>query len=316
MTPERRAQLVKARARALGFDGVGITDLAPVPHGEALTSWLDRGMAGTMTYMERQAPRRLDPSTILPGASRAVVVTRNYNNPDGPSHPVTGRVAKYARGRDYHHALAEPLQSLASYIVSLGGSGTTARSYVDAGPVPERELAQRAGLGWIGKNTMLIDAAAGSFIFLATVLTDLELTMDDPFQADRCGSCRRCLEACPTDAFFRERVLDSRRCVSYLTIEHRGEIDGALAPGMGDWVFGCDICQDVCPWNIKFARTADDPILEQDTTLEWLDLERLTRMSEVEFDTRYGATALERPGVNGMRRNALIAARNRGLELT
>jgi epoxyqueuosine reductase len=314
VTPEHRAQLVKARARALGFDAVGITDLAPVPHGDALLRWLEKGMAGTMGYLKRQAPRRLDPSTVLPGASRAIVLTRNYYSPDSPSRPGSGRVAKYARGRDYHHALAEPLESLAGYIVSLGGSAIKTRSYVDAGPVPERELAQRAGLGWIGKNTMLIDPGGGSFVFLASVLTDLELAADPPFAADRCGSCRRCLDACPTDAFAEERVLDSRRCISYLTLEHRGEIDEALVPGMGAWVFGCDVCQDVCPWNIKFARPAHDPVLEHDVALEWLELDQLVTAANAAFDTRYGATPLERPGAEGMRRNARIAARNQGAE--
>lgn len=314
MTPERRAHLVKARARALGFDTAGITDLSPAPHGDALTDWLAAGMAGTMTYMGRQAKRRREPSHILEGASRAVVVTRNYYNADTPSRSGHGHVARYARGRDYHTAFENPLEKLAEYIVSLGGDDTLAQAYVDAGPVPERELAQRAGLGWIGKNTMLIDPGRGSFFFLASVLTDLELALDQPFEADRCGNCTRCIQACPTDAFPSQRVLDSRRCISYLTIEHRGDIDPQLHPAMGDWIFGCDVCQDVCPWNQKFARAGDDPTLGQNDTLEWLALDSLRRMSDSEFEERYGATPLERPGASGMRRNAEIAAQNGGSE--
>ena len=186
-----------------------------------------------MAYMGRQAARRREPSRILDGASRAVVVTRNYYNADTASRPGHGHVAKYARGRDYHAALEDPLEQLAQYIVSLGSRDTLARAYVDAGPVPERELAQRAGLGWIGKNTMLIDPGRGSFIFLASVLTDLDLALDQPFEVDRCGSCTRCIQACPTDAFPSDRVLDSRRCISYLTIERRGDIDLELHPAMG-----------------------------------------------------------------------------------
>lgn len=310
MTPERRAQLVKARALELGFDAAGITHLEPTAHGAALTQWLERGMAGHMTYMHRQARKRLTPASIVPGASRAVVVTRNYYTPDPPRAAGTGKVAKYARGRDYHQALARPLEELARYIVSLGGSRSLTRHYVDAGPAPERELAQRAGLGWIGKNTMLIDPARGSFFFLAAVLTDADLAVDAPFEADRCGSCTSCLTACPTRAFAEPRVLDSRRCISYLTIEHHGEIDPDLAPLMDDWVFGCDICQDVCPWNVKFARETRDEVLDLDSALARLDLAVLAGISLDDFERRYGFTALERPGASGMRRNAAIAMNN------
>lgn len=312
MTPEQRAYLVKQRALALGFEAVGITDLSPPPHGDRLTAWLEQGMAGVMRYMHRQAHRRLEPATIVPGATRAVVVTRNYYRPDPPPRPGAGRVAKYARGRDYHHALRRPLAALADSIRSLGDARTLAKPYVDAGPVPERELAQRAGIGWIGKNTMLIDPTHGSYSFIASVLTDLALAPDPPFEADRCGTCRRCLDACPTGAFPEERLLDSRRCISYLTIEHRGAIADDFATLLGDWVFGCDICQDVCPWNEKFARTADDPVLEQDAALAQLDLGGLAEVSDGAFDRRYGWTPLERPGPEGIRRNARRALANAG----
>lgn len=311
MTPERRAHLVKRRARELGFASAGIADLAPTPHQDALLDWLEQGMAGTMRYMHRQAAKRLEPARIAPGATRAVVVTHNYYNPDPPATPGTGAVAKYARGRDYHEALRRPLNDLAAYVRSFGDDETIARPYVDAGPVPERELAQRAGLGWIGKNTMLIDPEQGSFSFIATVLTNLDLAVDPPFEADRCGTCRLCLDACPTDAFPEPRVLDSRRCISYLTIEYRGdEIEPELAELMGDWIFGCDICQDVCPWNVKFAREADGPALALDPSLARLALADLVQVDDEEFDRRYGFTPLERPGARGMRRNARIAATN------
>jgi epoxyqueuosine reductase len=312
LTPARRAHLIKERAEMLGFARAGVADLSPSPHADALQQWLADGMAGTMVYMARQAARRKDPATILPGTTRAIVVTRNYYSQDPPPTPGTGRVARYARGRDYHGALRQPLRQLADYVRSLGGAETIAKAYCDAGPVPERELAQRAGVGWIGKNTMLIDPKGGSFFFVAVILTDLDVALDTPFDADRCGTCRRCLEACPTGAFPAERVLDSRRCISYLTIEHRGEIDPRAAGMLGEWVFGCDVCQEVCPWNLKFARVADDPALTSDPALARLDLRELMALPDAEFERRYGHTALSRAGAAGMRRNARLVAEGAG----
>ncbi|GIW52896.1 MAG: epoxyqueuosine reductase [Gemmatimonadales bacterium] len=310
MTPELKAGLVKRKALELGFDAVGVTDLSPPPHGEALRRWIHEGMAGTMRYMERQLEARLRPETILPGATRAVVVTKHYLTSDPPARKGKGRVAKYARGRDYHKALRPALENLAGYIRSLGGPGTLAKPYCDAGPVPERELAQRAGLGWIGKNTMLIDPKRGSYSFIAAILTDLDLATDPPFEADRCGSCNRCLEACPTEAFAAERVLDSRKCISYLTIEYKGDtVEPHLADRFGDWIFGCDICQDVCPWNIKFAEPPGDDLLEPDPNMALLDLEEIMSLSDSEFRKRFGRTAIMRAGREAMQRNAAIVRR-------
>lgn len=314
-TGRERTVRVKAAARALGFDAVGIADLRPSARGEALDRWLAAGMAGTMRYLHRQAARRKRPADIVPGATRAVVVLRYYTHREPARAPGTGRVAKYARARDYHHVLREPLERLATAVRGLGEEDTIARAYVDAGPVPERELAERAGLGWIGRNTMLIDPERGSYSFIGVVLTDLPLAVDPPFATDRCGTCTRCLDACPTGAFPEPQVLDASRCISYLTIEYRGdEIDPALAAQMDDWVFGCDICQDVCPWNVKFAERVEDP-LPADRDLAALDLVALARMGDGEFEERYGWTPLERPGAKGMRRNARVAARNLGREV-
>ena len=312
MNPERRAARLKARATELGFASCGITDLTPPPHAEELRTWLARGMAGTMGYMPRQAARRLNPERIVPGATRAVVVSRNYYD-EATSEGIggeSGRVARYAQGTDYHDALDAVLGQLADAILELGGPDAVARAFIDAGPVPERELGQRAGLGWIGKNTMLIDPHAGSFFFIGVVLTNVDLALDPPFEADRCGSCRLCLDACPTQAFVAERVLDANLCISYLTIEYRGDIDDALAGKMGDWIFGCDVCQDVCPWNHKFADATDDPYLARNPQLAHLNLADLSQMSADEFGRRFGSTALARPGASGMRRNATIAQRN------
>jgi len=311
VTAAERSRLVKARAHELGFESAGITTLEPPPHTTALRRWLDAGFAGTMTYMHRQARRRSVPASIVPGATHAVMVTRNYFLPDTAGPEAHGHVAKYARGADYHRALQVPLESLAGYVRSLGGAETVARAYVDAGPVPERELAQRAGIGWIGKNTMLLSPQRGSYFFLASILTNLDLEPDLPFAADRCGSCRRCLDACPTAAFVEPRVLDSRRCISYLTIEHRGEIAPPLTPAVADWVFGCDVCQAVCPWNVRFARPTDDDVLRQSPSLEWLPLRWLGDIGDEEFERALGHTAMERSGPAGMRRNATVAAANR-----
>lgn len=305
VTPERRAFLAKARALSLGFDAAGVADLAPSRYTAALNRWLEQGMAAGMAYMHRQAGRRLHPAMIQPGTTRALVVTKHYLTPDQPTAPTRGRVAKYARGRDYHTALREPLTTLAGYLKSLGSPSTVAHVYIDAGPVPERELAQRAGLGWIGKNTMLIDPSRGSYSFIAAILTSLDLATDLPFAGDRCGSCRRCLDACPTGAIPEEHVVDARRCISYWTIEHRGGFPRHIAASIGDWVFGCDVCQDVCPWNQRFAQQPADDQLEADPTLASLDLCELTALSDAALSERYGHSALRRAGPAGLRRNAL-----------
>jgi epoxyqueuosine reductase len=310
LTPAERSGRVKRRARELGFDAAGVAQLDPLPHADALDRWLRQGMAGTMRYLHRQAARRKEPATILAGSTRAVVVTRNYFTPDPDPRPGAGRVAKYARGRDYHRALQPALDALARFLIDLGATPGATRAYVDAGPVPERELAQRAGLGWIGKNTMLISPQRGSFFFLAVVLTDLDLAVDAPLTTDHCGTCTRCLEACPTGALPEPRMLDSTRCVSYLTIEYRG-VELPNPRDLGNWIFGCDVCQDVCPWNEKFARpvSADDPLaLESSRGL--VALGELSALSPDEFDRTFGWTPLERPGLEGMKRNARAAAAN------
>ena len=312
MNSHDRSLLIKERSLELGFSAAGIAELSPNSHGEHLSRWLALGMAGTMTYMHRQAKKRLEPSRILPGATRAVVVMRNHFNGEQKRHAGTGRVAKYARGPGYHDVLEAPLQKLADHVRSLGGADTIARPYVDAGPVPERELAQRAGLGWIGKNAMLIHAGLGSHLFLATVLTNLDMAVDQSFSGDRCGTCQRCIENCPTGAIGDERMVDSRRCISYLTIEHKGQIADELQRRMDDWVFGCDVCQNVCPWNMKFATPADDPLLLIDPRRAEEKLEFLCQLTPELFVRRFGKTPMERAGIEGIRRNARIALQNVG----
>ena len=298
----------------MGFDAVGIATLERNAHADVLDRWLAEGYAGTMAYLHRQAERRKHPARIMPEARVAVVALTNYFHgwtDPGAAPRGSGKVAQYAWSPDYHTVLGERLEQLAAAIRD-GSPRARTRCYVDAGPVPERELAQRAGLGWIGKNMMLIDPDLGSFTFIGVVLTDAELAPDLPFEADRCGTCRACLDACPTDAFVGPHVLDSRRCISYLTIEHRGDFNDVQRELVGEWVFGCDVCQDVCPWNVKFARPATHPDLAPQSELAALDLAALSSGDPADFERRFGDTPLERPGFAGMRRNAAAAQHNRG----
>ncbi|MGD9762935.1 MAG: tRNA epoxyqueuosine(34) reductase QueG [Candidatus Binatia bacterium] len=296
------ARAAKAAARALGFHAVGICDLAPVSRA-ALGAWLRDGHAAGMQYMKRQASKRDFPERIVPGATRAVVVLESYYTPDRPP-PGRARVARYAWGEDYHRVLGERLSALADALIERGADRERTRAYVDAGPVPERELAQRAGLGWIAKNTMLIHPRIGSYTFIGSVFTDLPLAIDAPFVSDHCGTCRACIDACPTAAFPEARTLDARRCISYLTIEHRGPFDAEQGARLGRWVFGCDVCQDVCPWNGKFAQLATEPRLLPRPELVDADPVELRRLGESEFRARYADTAFARPGHAGIARNA------------
>jgi epoxyqueuosine reductase len=320
MTPEARSREIKARAAALGFDAAGIATLEHNAHAAELDRWLAAGYAGTMTYLHRQAVKRKEPQRIMPEATAAVVTLTNYFHqgagpPTGHDHrsaagPYPVRVAQYAWSEDYHGVLARRLECLAAAIRDTA-PGVHTRCYVDAGPVPERDLAQRAGLGWIGKNMMLIHPRVGSFTFIGVVLTDAPLSPDLPFEADRCGSCRRCLDACPTGAFLEPHLMDARRCISYLTIEHRGDFTEQEQSMVTDWLFGCDVCQDVCPWNVTFARPTSDPELAPLPDLISPALKSFDDILPADFARRFGTTPFARPGAAGMRRNAAAVRANR-----
>jgi epoxyqueuosine reductase len=288
----------------LGFIACGVTDLAPTPHGDFLDAWLASGRAGTMRYLHRQARKRKHPQLIDERARRAIVVLDNYYTPDTEADRRPPRLAKYARGRDYHRVTVARLDQLGEYLRAHGAR--YARSFADAGPVPERELAQRAGLGWIGKNTMLIRPGTGSFFFIASVLTDLPLSLDPPFTTDHCGSCTRCLEACPTGAILEPRVLDATRCISYLTIEYKGALPAEIVPKLDGWAFGCDACNDACPWNERFAEPTAIPEFTPREPLS-ADPHQFAAMEEASFSVRYSETPLARAGLNGMRRNVRAA---------
>lgn len=301
---------VKQRALELGFSAVGVAQLGPNGHAAELDTWLAAGYAGTMTYLHRQAEKRKDPRRVMPDARYAVVTLTNYFHgcvdpvamPRGQSDAQKPRIAQYAWSTDYHAVLGPRLEALAAFLRGTAPEART-RCYVDAGPIPERELAQQAGLGWIAKNMMLINPRLGSFTFIGVVLTDADLTPDQPFATDHCGSCRRCLDACPTDAFVAPGVLDARRCIAYLTIEHRGEFDAAQRDMPGEWLFGCDVCQDVCPWNVRFAAPTADPALAPRADLAEPDVALLAAGDDAAFAQRFGDTPLSRAGAAGMRRN-------------
>ncbi len=296
-------EAVKARALALGFDLVAVGPAEPPEHGEALTRWVAEGHAGTMAYLGRRLPERLDPRRVLPEARAVVCVALNYYQGPAVDESWTP-VARYAWGRDYHDVMTPRMDALARFIGEAAGE--RGRCYVDTGPVLERDLAARAGLGWVGKNSMLLHPSLGSWFFIGVLLTTAALVHDEALP-DRCGTCRACLDACPTDAFVAPYVLDARRCISYLTIEHRGPVDPALAPAMGQWQFGCDVCQDVCPWNRKAPLTREPAFLP---TAPYPGAAAVAEMDDAAFARRFAGTPLTRPKAEGMRRNARIALDN------
>ncbi len=305
-------QRIKAQAYGLGFDLVGITTLGPATTASRFDEWLVRGHAGEMGYLERGAEKRRDSRRPVPGTRSAVVVGLDYGGRE-PSGPV----ARYARGDDYHDVMDVRLRHLHQHVNQWVGRDILGKGYVDTGPVLERDLARRAGLGWFGKNTMLINPRAGSFFFLGALLLDLDLVPDEPFEAERCGTCTRCLDACPTQALLEPGVLDARRCISYLTIELRGEIPVALREPIGGLLYGCDVCQDVCPWNSRFARELpnETPFAPRDV-LAGKDARALARellgMTQEEFSRAFKGSPMKRAKLRGLKRNAAAVLGNIG----
>ena len=302
---------VKAEALRIGFVACGIASLGASTRGDALDRWLAAGYGGTMRYLHRQARKRKNPATITPGARTVIVVLENYAAPttERPHTDDAFKIASYARGMDYHIVTLGRLHILTQWLKQHGAG--LAHAWVDDGPVPDRELAERAALGWIGKNTMLIHPRIGSWTFIGSVFTDMELPADTPLATDLCGSCTRCLDACPTDAFVAERVLDATRCLSYLTIEYQGDIPAALVPHTDRWAFGCDVCNDVCPWNEKFATPTTVPAFSARAEPDRRDPATFDEMSEAEFSRRFADTPLARPGLERMRRNVRAARASR-----
>jgi epoxyqueuosine reductase len=302
---ETREQTIAAAARAHGFTLAGCTRLGPLPRAAFVADWLAEGRAGDMRYLPKRAAERLDARRAFPWARALVSLAYPYRPP--PPAPgdwrrtLVGRIAAYARGADYHDHVLARCERLAAELATRFPHARF-MSYVDTGPIVEREWAMRAGLGWIGKNTLVLDRGAGSYFFLAELLTDLELD-DPPLPADHCGTCTRCMSACPTGALDVAYAMDPRRCLSYLTIEHRGPIPVELRARLENWIFGCDLCQTACPWNA--AATEPDA---------WLSpsLPALLALDESGFRARFGRSAVTRAKRRGLLRNVAVALGNSG----
>ena len=302
-------RFVRVEAARLGFDLVGVTSADPLEAAQFHARWIAHGYAGDMAWLGRSLDKRADPRQLVPGARSVVCLGMYYDPPPAATGgAMTGRIARYARGDDYHDLIKSRLAELWDGFRARAGDDVGGRYYVDTAPVLERELAARAGLGWWGKNTVLINRRAGSYFFLAELITTAELDLDEP-ATDHCGSCTRCLDACPTQAFPEPYVLDARRCISYLNIELKGSIPEDLRHGMGDWLLGCDICQDVCPWNRRGATTRE-PAFHARDGLDPVDLVELIAMDRDAFNERFRRNPAKRPKRRGMLRNAAVALGN------
>ncbi|MEP6780798.1 MAG: tRNA epoxyqueuosine(34) reductase QueG [Gemmatimonadaceae bacterium] len=306
------SERLKAQAYGLGFDLAGIAQLGTPDTTAQFDAWLSAGNAGNMAYLhDTGAELRRDARLPHPGATHALVVGMNYggNEPSGP-------VAKYARGDDYHEVLRAKLRELHAWLERETSQTINARPYVDSGPVLERDLAQRAGLGWFGKNTCLINPKAGSFLFLASLFVEFPLAADVPFEADRCGTCTRCLDTCPTRALTAPRVLDANLCISYLTIELREAIPVELREPIGELVYGCDICQDVCPWNVSFATELREPAFRARDIFVGGDARSLARelltLDPVGYAATFRGSAIKRAKLWMLKRNACVVLGNVG----
>ncbi len=301
------------RARAEGFDAAGVAAVRPLARdARAYEAWLSRGFAAAMRWIARDPARRADPGKLLPGCRSVISLAMNY----GPERPILApaagraKVALYARRRDYHRVLGPRAKRLAAWLEEA--SGLPARAFVDTGPVLERAWAEAAGLGWIGKNANFLSRTHGSWLLLGEILSAAPLEPSGEPYGEFCGTCTACLAACPTGAIVEPGVVDSNRCVSYWTIEHRGEIPEAIRPGIGEWLFGCDDCQTVCPWNVSFARSAGGGPLAERDDLAGLEPEAILGMDERAFRMRFSGTPVMRARWDGMRRNACVVLGNRG----
>lgn len=309
------AQALKSAALELGFDTVGICPAVSPPHLAEYARWLEKGYHGEMDYLARHLALKESPQRLLPGATSVVAVTLNYFQQPERSEG-DPKIARYALGRDYHKVLRQKLQRLADWIQNEHRNAQC-RPCVDSAPIFEREYARLAGLGFFGKSTMLIDPRRGTWFFIGLLLTTVPFQPDAPFEGG-CGSCTRCIDACPTGAIVFEEdrwQVDARRCISYLTIEHRGPVDEALQAKIGDWTFGCDVCQEVCPFNEPResqplrARRTKEPDFSNGR--RWPNLQQLAQVSECEWDELTRGSPVRRTGQNGLQRNARINLANR-----
>ncbi len=314
--PRSLTARLKTAARELGFSLAGACAAASPPGIERFREWLRRGYAGEMHYLAEREAAYADANLVLPGVRSVLMLAMDYRTTEPAEAELAkvaaghGRVARYAWGsRDYHDVIRERLHKLADLLREIV-PGASARGVVDTAPLLERQFAQRAGLGWLGKNTLLLNKSHGSWFFLAALLTDQQLDYDAEHETDHCGTCRACLDACPTQAFVEPYVLDARRCLSYTTIEQRSLPESELRAAHDPWIFGCDVCQEVCPWNHRApvsSETAFEPIAENDP----IDLVELLSLDEAAFRQRFAGTPLARPGRTGVLRSAAFALGNR-----
>ncbi|HJW39390.1 MAG TPA: tRNA epoxyqueuosine(34) reductase QueG [Candidatus Udaeobacter sp.] len=299
-----------AFARELGFDSCRVAACNVPAHATEFRQWLRQGAQGEMNYMQRGEEKRCEPQKVLPGAKSIVVLALNYFQGEGirrSQTAATGTIARYAWGDDYHDVIAAKLDKLDRFLREFGG---IQKCYVDTGPVLERDHAAQAGIGWHGKNTMLIDERLGTWFFLAEILTTLELPADQPVE-DRCGTCERCIKACPTGAIAAPHRLDARRCISYLTIELKGSIPLELRPLIGDRIFGCDDCLDVCPWN-RFAQVSHETAFSARESTTGMALREYLRLSDAEFRQLFKNSPIKRIKRRGFLRNVCVALGNAG----
>lgn len=309
--PAELSARLKEWCSEAGFHRAGIAPVSPGLGGERLLAWLAAGRHGEMEYMARGKAARLDPRLVLDGAKSVLAVALAYRTvAPAPAGSEQARISRYAWGRDYHHVVRERLRGVAGRLRGAAPQVRT-RIAVDSAPVMERDYAQLAGLGWIGKNTLLLHRELGSWFFLGVMLLDCELAYDAPAATDHCGSCRRCLDACPTQAFDGPYQLDPRRCISYLTIEHKSDLPDESSGSLGEWVFGCDVCQEVCPWNEHSAKGRASPPgdFQPAAGANPVSLEWLLAASPEEFERRFRSTPLYRTGRDRVVRNAIFAAR-------
>ena len=312
MTSALTASAVKQQARSLGFDACGVAPAANHPELRFFREWLARGYAGEMAYLHRTADRRADVRRVLPSAQTVIVTATVYNTPSPYStecaDPARAHIARYAWGDDYHEVIGARLESLLTWMRDASPVPFEARVYVDTGPVQERVYAQHAGVGWIGKNTCVINPDLGSWVFLGVIICSLPLALDAP-SFDQCGTCTLCLEACPTHALVAPGVLDSTRCISYLTIELRGDMPEEHRAGVGSHVYGCDVCQEVCPWNAAAPRS-DDAAWQPRTAWDRVDLLTLAGRSDDELTAALHNSSMRRTKLQGLRRNIDVALEN------
>jgi len=304
-------EALAAHAKALGFDLCRVARCEAPPHAREFETWLDEGRAGEMTWMERNKERRMDPQSVLPGAKALIVLAMNYwqgaeEEPGVPGSPVP-RIARYAWGDDYHDLIEKKLESLDEFLKKRGG---VQKCYVDTGPVLERDFAAKAGAGWHGKSTMLINEKLGTWFFLAEILTTLEFAEDAP-QPDRCGRCTRCIDACPTNAITAPYQLDARKCISYLTIELKGSIPEDLRPLIGDRIYGCDDCLTACPWN-RFAQASSETAFAMRSSVAGMSLTGFLDLDDDGFRALFRKSPIKRIKRRGFLRNVCVALGNTG----